>query len=180
MPPTLLADLPDLLHPVRARAARDGDAEFLARLYASTRADLHSITAEPAFVAALIAMQQRLQGAGYRRDFPDATYLLLEHHDTPCGRIVVDAAPLALRLVDIALPPEHRGRGLGSHILRALQGCAARHALPLTLAVHHANAPARRLYLALGFQSCGGNDVSEQMIWNNAQHPPSSPNLTSA
>ncbi|MDL2355384.1 MAG: GNAT family N-acetyltransferase [Pseudomonadota bacterium] len=180
MPPPLLAILSALLQPVQARAAHDGDADFLARLYASTRADLHSVTAEPAFVAALIAMQQRLQGAGYRRDFPAATYLLLEHQGARCGRIVVDGGPLAMRLVDIALLPECRGQGLGSHILHALQGCAARHALPLTLAVHHANAPARRLYLARGFQSCGGNAVSEQMIWNNAQQLPSSPNLTSA
>lgn len=167
MQPQPLAALPDLLHPVRARAAADGDFDFLARLYASTRMDLQSATADPAFVASLIAMQQRLQAAGYRHDFPDAGYLVLEQHGAPCGRIVVDAGPAALRLVDIALLPELRGQGLGRHILRALQACAARHGRALTLSVHHANPNARRLYAALGFLSCGGNDVSEQMMWNN-------------
>jgi GNAT superfamily N-acetyltransferase len=167
MPPTLLAALPDFLHPIRARAVGEGDVDFLARLYASTRTDLHSATADPAFVASLIAMQQRIQAAGYRQNFPDAACLLLEHDGTPCGRIVVEAGALALRLVDIALLPETRGQGLGSHILRALQACAAGVGLPLTLAVHHSNPHARRLYLSLGFQSSGRNDISEQMMWNN-------------
>jgi GNAT superfamily N-acetyltransferase len=165
MQPHPLATLPDFLHPVRARAPHDGDVDFLARLYGSTRTDLQSATADPAFVASLIAMQQRFQAAGYRRDFPDASYLVLERQGAPCGRIVFDAGPAALRLVDIALLPENRGQGLGRHILRALQGCAARHGLPLALAVHHANPDARRLYVALGFQPCSHNDVSEQMIW---------------
>jgi ribosomal protein S18 acetylase RimI-like enzyme len=167
MPPSPLAGLPEYLQPIRARAPDDGDAAFLARLYASTRMDLHSATADPVFVASLIAMQQRFQAAGYRNDFPGASYLLLEHQGLPCGRIVVDAGPLALRLVDIALLAEVRGQGLGSHILRALQACAAWSGLSLTLAVHHSNPRARRLYLALGFQSNGRNEVSEQMMWNN-------------
>jgi GNAT superfamily N-acetyltransferase len=157
----------DLLLPVEARAPGDGDAAFLARLYASTRTDLHSLTADPALVDSIIGMQQRFQAVGYRHDFPDAHYLVLEHAGAPCGRIVVDAGPAALRLVDIALLPEARGQGLGRHILRALQGCARAAGVPLTLSVHHANPRARRLYLALGFQSSARNEVSEQMLWSN-------------
>ena len=119
-PPPPLASLPGLLHPLRARAPGDGDVQFLAHLYASTRMDLHSTTAAPSFVASLIAMQQRLQAAGYHADFPGANYLLLERDGAPCGRIVVDAGAQALRLVDIALLPEARGQGVGSHVLRGL------------------------------------------------------------
>ncbi|MDB5919247.1 MAG: family N-acetyltransferase [Massilia sp.] len=165
MPPTPLAGLPDLLLPLCARAPDDDDAGFLARLYASTRMDLHSMTADPGFVASLVAMQQRFQAAGYRSDFPGASYLLLERSGAPCGRIVVDAGARALRLVDIALLPEARGQGLGSHILRGLQACAAQLGLPLTLSVHHSNPQAHRLYLALGFQSVSSNEVAEQMVY---------------
>lgn len=163
-----LSALPGLLLPIGARAPHHGDADFLARLYASTRMDLHSVTADPAFVASLVAMQQRFQAAGYRQNFPGAQYLLLEHDGAPCGRIVVDAGPAALRLVDIALLPGARGQGLGRQILRALQGCAAGHGLPLALSVHHSNPAARRLYLALGFRTSSADEVSEQMLWNNA------------
>lgn len=167
MLPVPLAGLPALLHPIGARAPADGDAALLARLYASTRMDLHSVTADPAFVAALVAMQQRLQAAGYRNDFPAASYLLLEYGGAPCGRIVVDAGAQSLRLVDIALLPDMRGQGLGSAVLRALQACAAQHGLPLALSVHHSNPRARRLYLAHGFRTHATNALSEQMMWNN-------------
>jgi len=162
-----LDGLADLLAPIEARAPRDSDADFLARLYASTRLDLHSNTADPAFVASLIAMQQRLQGAGYRRDFPDASYLLLERCGAPCGRMVVGAVANALRLIDIALLPQVRGQGLGRHILGALQRWAASQGMPLTLAVHHTNPAARRLYLALGFQSHSRTAFAEHLVWNN-------------
>lgn len=164
----MLAALPQLLHPLTVRAPHHGDAAFLARLYASTRMDLHSATADPALVAALVAMQQRLQGAGYRARFPGAAYLLLARQGAPCGRIVVDTGAAALRLVDISLLPELRGQGLGSRVLRALQGCAAGHGVPLTLAVHHANPAAARLYRALGFCASGRDEAAEQMVW----HPP--------
>lgn len=161
------ATLHQLLHPLRARAPHEGDFDFLARLYAATRMDLDSATADRAFVAQLVAMQQRLQAADYRARFPAAASLLLEQDGVPCGRIVVDAGPSALRLVDIALLPQARGHGLGRHIVRALQAHAAGLGLPLTLAVHHGNPRARALYLALGFRAHGTNADAEQMMWNN-------------
>jgi GNAT superfamily N-acetyltransferase len=156
-----------LLAPLQVRTPDAADVDFLARLYASTRADLQSATADPALVASIIGMQQRLQAADYRQAFPNALYLLLEQAGSPCGRVVVDAGAAALRLVDIALLPPARGHGLGTHILRALQGCAQVMAMPLTLAVHHSNPRARRLYLALGFQLTGRNAACEQLMWCN-------------
>lgn len=161
------ATLPELLHPLHARAPNDDDFDFLARLYAATRMDLHSATADPAFVAQLVAMQQRLQSAGYRDRFPDAAWLVLEQDGVPCGRIVIDAGPSALRLVDIALLPQARGHGLGRHVMRALQAHAAGLGVPLTLSVHHTNPRARRLYLALGFRAHGTNPAADEMMWNN-------------
>jgi ribosomal protein S18 acetylase RimI-like enzyme len=156
-----------LLAPLHVRAPGAADADFLARLYASTRTDLQSAAADPALVASIIGMQQRLQAAGYRQAFPNAHYLLLEQAGAPCGRIVVDADAAALRLVDIALLPAARGHGLGGHVLRALQACAQDAALPLTLAVHHSNPRARKLYLSMGFEVMGRDAASEQLMWCN-------------
>jgi ribosomal protein S18 acetylase RimI-like enzyme len=167
MPSNSLNRLAGYLKPFGVRAPGDGDADFLACLYASTRMDLHSDTADPAFVASLVAMQQRLQAADYRRRFPGADYLVIECGGVACGRIVLDAGRAALRLVDIALLPEARAQGLGRHIVLALQRCAAAAGLPLTLSVHHSNAGARRLYIALGFRCTASDDVSTQMMWNN-------------
>lgn len=160
--------LADYLRMFNARPAAATDQDFLARLYASTRDDLKSLTADPAFVASIIGMQQRAQASGYRHSFPDAVYLVLEQEGEPVARIVVNVSSAEMRLVDIAVMPQVRGKGFGSAVLRALQQCAAENKLPLTLAVHHSNPNAKRLYQALGFQSRSFDEMSEQMIWNKA------------
>ena len=147
-PATLLSTLA----PLHARHAGPADAPFLARLYAATRPDLLGDgSAEPAFAAGLVAMHQRLQLADYRARFPDAEIVLLEQDGAPFARLAIDCNEERVRLVDIALLPEARGRGAGSRILRALQAWAAGAGLPLSLSVQAANPRAHRLYLALGF-----------------------------
>ncbi|NHZ64224.1 GNAT family N-acetyltransferase [Massilia genomosp. 1] len=154
------------LHAFGARAPAPGDAPFLARLYASTRQDLlGSGGADPTLAASLISMQQRLQGADYRARFPDALYLILHEGQEALARIVVDHGPLAVRLVDIALLPHARGRGIGSAVLRALQQWAAGHGLPLTLSVHRSNPQARRLYLNMGFAIERVDALADALRW---------------
>ncbi|MFB9242519.1 GNAT family N-acetyltransferase [Massilia antarctica] len=157
---------------LRAFAARtpvEADAPFLARLYASTRQDLLGTgSADPALAASLIAMQQRLQAADYRARFPDAVYLVLHEAGEPVARIVLEHGREALRLVDIVLLPQARGRGTGRAVLRALQRFAADRDLPLTLSVHHANPRARRLYLQLGFRIEQAGLHADALRWQAA------------
>ncbi|MDQ1834307.1 GNAT family N-acetyltransferase [Massilia scottii] len=152
-----------------ARAPVEDDAPFLARLYASTRQDLlGSGRADPTLAASLIAMQQRLQAADYRARFPDAVHLILQEAGEPVARIVVEHGRDALRLVDIALLPQARGRGTGSAVLRALQQFAAERHLPLTLSVHRSNPRARRLYLGLGFAIEHADTHADALRWQAA------------
>ncbi|RSZ55532.1 GNAT family N-acetyltransferase [Massilia atriviolacea] len=161
--------LADHLRAFGARAPLPDDAPFLARLYASTRPDLlGSGRADPALAAAIVAMQQRLQVADYRERFPAALYLILQDGGAPVARIVVEHGPLAVRLVDIALLPPARGRGIGSAVLRALQQWAAAHRLPLTLSVHRSNPQARRLYLGLGFRIERADQHADALLWQPA------------
>ncbi|WP_106756435.1 GNAT family N-acetyltransferase [Massilia glaciei] len=149
-----------------ARPAAAADGQFLAALYASTRPDLDSRTAAPALVRSIMGMQQRLQGADYRRRFPDAHTLMLEHAGAPAARVVAELGARQLRLVDIAVLPALRGRGIGGAVVRALQACAAAHKVPLCLSVHLHNPDARRLYLALGLRPLGADGLAEQMRWD--------------
>ena len=149
------------------RPATDDDQAFIEQLYASTRDDLRLFSGNPALVANLIAMQQNLQAAGYRSQFPHALHAILEHRGAPVGRIIVDFAAAEVRLVDIAFLPEARGQGFGRAILHALQQSAHARHLPLALRVHSGNVQARGLYLALGFQVCANDGLAEQMIWRN-------------
>lgn len=154
------------LENLTVRAADDGDQAFLKQLYASTRDDLRLMPADPAFVDSLIVMQQNIQVIGYRNAYPEAEYLVLESQGEAIGRIVVHTGTDELRLVDISLLPQARGKGFGTAILRALQKSALQKNLPLALSVRRDNTQARRLYLTLGFQLVSGDELSEQLKWH--------------
>ncbi|SDL81415.1 Acetyltransferase (GNAT) family protein [Janthinobacterium sp. OK676] len=158
-------DLP-LSAPYQLRVQRDDDDGFAAALYSSTRDDLRQMPADPAVIAQLIAMQQRMQSHGYRQAYPHAAYLILQHGDTPIGRLVLERQDQLLHLVDIAILPAAQGQGAGSAVLRGLQAQAGAQQCRIHLAVNKSNAAARALYQRLGFRPRGENDVQEQLEWS--------------
>lgn len=160
---------PDLPPQLTLRPSEAGDAPFLAALYRSTRSDLLAMKAEPLFIDQLIAMQQQMQAQGYRSNFPEAEYWLLESAGEAVGRLVLDFGIQAIRLIDIALLPQAQGQGHGSALLRCLQGIAGSKQRPLRLAVNRANARARQLYLALNFMYEQSDGAFEYLIWHPAR-----------
>lgn len=166
LPPPLLAALPA---PYQLRLQHDGDDAFAAALYSATRDDLRQMQAEPALIEELIAMQRRMQSHGYRQHFPQAAYLVLLYGDIPIGRLVIEQREQALRVVDIAVLPEARGRGAGSAVLRCLQSLAEAQQLQIHLGVNRNNLAARKLYLRLGFQVQAEDQVQEQLVWRAAR-----------
>jgi ribosomal protein S18 acetylase RimI-like enzyme len=77
---------------------------------------------------------------------------------TPIGRLYVARWPGDIRIVDIALMPEHRGSGLGTRLLRELfaEADATRRKVSIHVEVFN---PARRLYERLGFVQAGDRGV---------------------
>jgi ribosomal protein S18 acetylase RimI-like enzyme len=68
----------------------------------------------------------------------------------------------AATLVDIALLPEHRGKGIGGGLIRELIGQCDQQKLPLRLQVLRTN-PALRLYERLGFTRTAEDQIYIQM-----------------
>lgn len=147
------------------RPADAADQAFFAELYRSTRDDLLALVADPRYIDALVAMQQQMQVAGYRASYPDAAYQVLELDGVAAGRLVTAVLDDAVRVVDIAVIPQARGRGVAGEALRRLQRQAAREGRDVTLAVRKDNAGARRLYAALGFVPEGEDAFSLQLRW---------------
>jgi len=138
-----------LLLSERPTAAGDGD--FLFRLYASTRAEeVAAFGWPPAMQESFLRMQFQARRQSYDAVYPDSAGAILLSDGAEAGAVMVWRGPTEIRLLDIALLPEFRNRGLGKLWINRLIGEARAARLPLRLSVLRGN-PAGRLYERLGF-----------------------------
>ena len=134
------------------RPRHEGDTEFLARLYASTRLEeLAPIDWDDDRKLAFLRDQFDRQHAHYLQHYPRAKWWVIEAGSEPVGRIYIEQTASEIRLMDIALLPGWRGRGIGSALLRALMEQADAASLAIGLHVEPYN-PVLRLYARNGFQ----------------------------
>ncbi len=151
---------------VAFRPIQPEDMDFLLRLYASTRADEMALVVDwtDEQKDAFLRMQFQAQHAWYQEHYADARFDLILVDGNPAGRLYVHPREEEIRLVDITLMPEARGRGLGSALLRDLMAQAEAAGKPLTIHVEKYN-PAMRLYQRLGFVSIADRGPYDLMEW---------------
>lgn len=145
------------------------DREFLCRLYASTRAEELALTDwSEERKEAFLRQQFEAQHSHYQQHYAGASFDLVVVDGEPAGRLYVDRSPQRwhdeIRLVDIALLPEHRGRGLGRRLLGELIEEARSAGRRLTIHVEMFN-PALRLYERLGFRPISQYGIYHLMEW---------------
>ncbi|KFE68249.1 GNAT family N-acetyltransferase [Hyalangium minutum] len=145
-------------HTFSLRPVSPSDDTFLFELYASTRAELAALGLGEAQRQLLLRVQWMAQRQGYQSRYPHSEHQLVLVEGRPVGRLWVAREPEELRLVDVSLLPSHRGSGVGTGLLRALQQEAATTGKPLRLSVARDN-PAQRLYARLGFTPVGGAET---------------------
>ncbi len=107
---------------------------------------------------AFLRQQFDAQRTHYEAYFPDASFDVILHDGAPIGRLYVDRRDDEIRIVDIALLPEHRGAGIGGGIMRELVDEATRALVPVRIHVEYNN-PAMHLYERLGFRKTGETGV---------------------
>jgi ribosomal protein S18 acetylase RimI-like enzyme len=135
------------------------DLEFLYRVYASTRAEeLAVVPWDDAQKEAFLRMQFDAQDRWYREQYPRASYEVIVVDGEPAGRLYLHRGDAELRIVDIALLPEHRGNGVGTSLLHDLLAEADTAGKRVTIHVERMN-PALRLYQRLGFRVAGEHGV---------------------
>jgi ribosomal protein S18 acetylase RimI-like enzyme len=140
---------------VALRPAGDDDRAFLAEVYGSTRADeLAMLPWSDEQKAAFLAHQFEAQDTHYRAHYDGAAFDVIEVDGEPAGRLYVHRGAHEIRIVDIALAPAFRGRGLGTGLLRALIAEADSGGRTLSIHVEMSNR-ARSLYERLGFRAVG-------------------------
>ncbi len=141
---------------ITTRPVTAADSEFCRRVFRDTLAPELAALGD-----AFCQWQFELREASYQAA-DDAIVLA---GDEPAGRIVVRRSPVEIRIVDIELLADHRGRGLGTAVLAALTAEAARSGVPVRLSVV-ADSPAVALYRRLGFAETSGDGHRLEMEWN--------------
>jgi ribosomal protein S18 acetylase RimI-like enzyme len=135
---------------LRLRPVRDRDRPFLLELYASTReAELALVEWDASAKRAFVEQQFSAQDAHYRENYPGATLDVVELDGEPAGRLYVHRAEHDVRVMDIAIAPAFRGRGIGTALLRDVIASAGGTKVSIHVEV---NNPARELYERLGFR----------------------------
>ena len=137
---------------VETRPVAPEDDEFLLDVYTSTRAEeLAPVPWTDEQKRAFLRMQFDAQRGEYFQRFPGADYRVILVAGRPAGRLWVARTPRQIRLLDIALLPEFRGRGVGARLVLGLADEAQRAGLPLRHMVFQLNEGALRFYERLGF-----------------------------
>lgn len=149
------------------RPATDEDLPFLAGVYASTRAEELALTGWPdEMKLQFLAHQFNAQHTDYERNYPDAERLVIRHGGEDVGRLYLDEESTRFSVIDIALLPAARGKGLGAAILTDIIALASEAGKPVLIYVEKNN-PARRLYDRLGFLPESDEGVYDLLKWSD-------------
>lgn len=153
---------------LRLRPEQNEDRDFRFRLFCDSRLPEFALLAQqvgPDAYAQIMRTQFQAQTTSYRAEFPRARFDVVELAKVPIGRIVVDRPGDMVHIVDQAVVPSMRNRGIGTALMRALMDEAARAGLPVRLKVASNNDPSMRLYLRLGFVPIEAAALYIDMEW---------------
>ncbi|MEK6738410.1 MAG: N-acetyltransferase [Planctomycetota bacterium] len=144
---------------IRFRPITDADHEFLYKVYASTRSEEMAVTGwNSEAIDAFLRMQFRLQHTQYLQNNPAASFDVILVDAAPAGRLYVSRKADKISIIDIALLPEFRQRGVGGGIMRSLTEEADTKGLVMCLHVE-INNPILGFYKKLGFQTKGEHGI---------------------
>ena len=147
------------------RPETDDDAEFLYRLYASTREEeLKPVPWSDEEKEQFLRQQFGAQTAHYRQHYADADYSIILVDGAPAGRLYLHQRPSDVRIMDILLAPEYRGKGVGTMLLQEILDRAAANGGSVSIHVEQDN-PALRLYERFGFRQIDTFGVYLLMEW---------------
>jgi ribosomal protein S18 acetylase RimI-like enzyme len=143
---------------VSLRAAEPSDEPFLAQLLAQVRATEFGLL-PAALAGTLLAQQREAQRLSIAGRPEGSEEIVVDETGIRVGRLATARDDDALRLVDVTVEAAHRGRGIGSHLVRLVLQRAATEQLAVILRVDHRNPAARRLYEREGFVEVGRDQL---------------------
>ena len=150
---------------IRFRPSTPDDVSFLRYLYGTTREDeLLSLPWTSEEKAAFLDSQFSAQKRHYEEFYSEGEFLVIELEGERIGRLYIDRGETHVEIVDIALLPHHRGRGIGRMLLEEIIEEGRTSGRKVRIYVEHNN-PARHLYDRLAFHHIDTNGVYHLMEW---------------
>jgi len=141
-----------VLESIGLRPVTEQDEGFLRYVYAeSRREELDQVEWPEGVRDQFLRSQFDAQWAHYKQHYSGAEFLVIEHQGQPAGRLYVRRSALEIRIMDIALVPEFRGRGVGTALLDQILTDGRTSGRIVTIHVEKFNR-ALRLYERLGFR----------------------------
>ena len=111
----------DINSSIKLRPALPEDEDFLVAVYGSTRQqELVMVPWTDEQKEAFIRFQLKAQLAHYQAEYPNAEYSIILVEALPVGRLYLDRREVEIRIMDLTLLPESRGKGISSPILQHL------------------------------------------------------------
>jgi ribosomal protein S18 acetylase RimI-like enzyme len=150
---------------VALRASSGADGEFFYSVYASTRTEeLARVPWTTEERERFLRQQFHAQDHAYRNNYPGAEFLIIVVGGKDAGRLCVHRRPGEIRIMDIALLPDFRRRGIGTELLKQLLQEGEVTSRNVTIHVEVFNS-AMRLYQRLGFSKAAENGAYYLMEW---------------
>ena len=152
---------------ISRRPLTEADLEFSFVVYASTRKEEMDLVSFWTDEQKQLFLEQQFQAQHtyYQQQYPEGEFLILLEQDRPIGRLYLHSGDEEIRIIDIALLPEHCGRGIGTMLLQEILADGAATGKKVSIHVMQNNR-ALRLYERLGFQQAGEVGVYWFLQWS--------------
>ena len=148
------------------RVVKDLDQALLFRIYSSTRNDEMALVPwDDDQKHQFLKMQFTAQQDDYLSRFPKAEHSIIVSGGQDVGRVWIDRRADEIRLLDIAILPQHRNTGIGKIMMERLQAEAASSGTALRHSVYNTNNDALRLYERMGFAVVEDFETYVLMEW---------------
>lgn len=108
-------------------------------------------------------MQLNFQQKAYEIQFPGAENFVIKLENERVGRLIIYRDEKQMRIVDIAVLPDFRGKGIASYLIGSLITEAEKSQRKLALQVLKTNINAFNLYKKLGFAVVGETEMNYLM-----------------
>lgn len=143
------------------------DEAFLRRLIVDTvGAELGASAWPEPMRSHLLDIQYAARRHYHGSGLPETSSQIIQADGSDVGWFLTTDLPHEIRLVEIMVLPEQRGRGIGTAALRPLLAAAAAASKPVRLTVNVTNRAAIALYERLGFRRIDGDKVQHFMEYS--------------